>query len=98
MNTTFYQEEDANPDANAEEQEKNQDRNEQPLFLRGDSTFFQIFLFCQILWAEPIAHIGQTQIRTEVIDCLYWVSLFNLIDCFTNENYIFYCSWSLCLK
>ena len=51
MNTTFYQEEDANPDANAEEQEKNQDRNEQPLFLRGDSTFFQNFLSSQSLLA-----------------------------------------------
>ena len=51
VNTTSYQEEDANPDANAEEQEKNQDRNEQPLFLSEDWTFFSEFLFGQPLWA-----------------------------------------------
>ena len=57
LNTTSYQEEDADPDANAEEQEKNQDRNEPLLFLRGDSTFFQIFLFGHCpLWAQLVVY------------------------------------------
>lgn len=97
MNTTSYQEEDTNPDANAEEQEKNQDCNEQPLFLREDWTFFSDFFVWPATMGIAYCPLpsGQAQTRTKVIDCLYrLILLFTCIDCFANENDIIYSLWS----
>ena len=69
LNTTSYQEEDADPEANAEEQEKNQDRNKPLLFLRGDLTFFQNFCLVTVHFGHislPIAHCLLDRHRPEL--------------------------------